>query len=432
MLKKVLAAILFIFFFVQGSCLFAQYKNIKINTIENRPNEVSIAINPNYPNNIIAAANLNNYYYTFDAGKTWVNKTISSDEYGVWGDPVVIFDKNGRAYFFHLSRPVEGEWIDRIVCQRSNDGGISYENPGTYMGLNLPKKQDKHWACADMTDGSRKNNIYVTWTQFDSYNSPKPQDSSNIMFSFSSDAGDTWSAAKRINEIPGDCIDSSNSTEGAVPCAGINGEIFVSWSAHDKIYFDRSDDGGATWLEKDIVAAEQYGGWAYDIPGIYRCNGMPVTACDISGGPYRNTIYINYSDRRNGDDDVDIFLTKSSDGGFTWSAPKRVNDDPEGNKKQQFMSWMHVDPVTGAVNIIFYDRRNSNDNNTEVYLARSTDGGETFSNILISESQFNPKKGEFFGDYIAVNSLNDFTACLWQRLDGYKISIQYCGIDFKK
>ncbi|MBE2226130.1 MAG: exo-alpha-sialidase [Ignavibacteria bacterium] len=421
---------LILIFLIVPSVVFSQFKNIKVNSISNSPNEVSIAINPKHPNNIIAGANLNNYYYSFDRGNTWVNKEITDMQNGVWGDPVLIFDVNGSAYFFHLSRPSNPQWIDRIVCQRSTDGGMTYENPGTYMGLNPPKKQDKPWACVDFTDSKWRNNIYVTWTQFDAYDSHNPKDESNIHFSFSSNSGKSWSEALRINQISGDCVDSSNTTEGAVPCVGPNGEIYVSWSAHDKLYFDRSTDGGESWLENDIVAGSQYGGWVYDIEGIFRCNGLPITQCDISNSPYKGTIYINYSDRRNGENDVDIFMIKSADGGNTWSGAIRINDDPVGNGKQQFMSWMSVDPLTGSINIIYYDRRNHSDLNTDVYLARSTDGGETFLNTRISEEPFVPVKSVFFGDYIGVNSLNDFTACAWQRFDKGKLSIIYAGNQF--
>lgn len=409
------------------SITLTQYKNIKVNSISNNPEEVSIAINPRHPNNLVAGANINNYYYSFDGGNTWINKEISDSKNGVWGDPVLIFDNNGAAYYFHLSRPSNAQWIDRIVCQRSTDGGMTFGNPGTYMGLNPPKKQDKPWACVDNSDSKWRDNIYVTWTQFDAYDSRLPEDLSNIMFSFSSDAGSTWSDALRINKISGDCADSSNTTEGAVPCVGPNGEIYVSWSAHDKLHFDRSLDGGITWLDDDIIAGKQYGGWVYDIDGIFRCNGLPVTQCDISSSPYKGTIYINYSDKTNGEKDVDVFVIKSTDAGNTWSDPIRVNDDPVGNGKQQFMSWMSVDPVTGSVNIIYYDRRDYEDLNTDVYLARSTDGGTTFENTRISESPFVPVKSVFFGDYIGVSSYNNFTACIWQRLDKGRLSVIYAG-----
>ena len=104
----------------------------------------------------------------------------------------------------------------------------------------------------------------------------------------------------------------------------------------------------------------------------------------------------------------------------------------EGNKHQQFMSWMSVDPITGAVNIIFYDRRNYDDKQTDVYLARSTDGGESFRNICISESPFTPDPGIFFGDYTSIDARNDFVACMWTRMENGLLSVQYCGIDFKE
>ncbi|MEZ5146518.1 MAG: sialidase family protein [Bacteroidales bacterium] len=68
---------------------------------------------------------------------------------------------------------------------------------------------------------------------------------------------------------------------------------------------------------------------------INRCNGLPITVCDLSGGPNNGTIYINWSDQSNGEDDTDVWVVKSTDGGDTWSEPMRVNDDPPG--KQQFL-----------------------------------------------------------------------------------------------
>lgn len=409
------------------SLSFTQFKNIKVNSVNNSPEEVSIAINPRHPNNLVAGANINNYYYSFDNGGTWKYGEITDRKNGVWGDPVLIFDLNGSAYYFHLSRPSQGEWIDRIVCAKSSDGGMIFNDPGSYMGLNTPKKQDKPWACVDYTDGDRKNNIYVTWTQFDAYDSRDQNDKSNIMFSYSSDAGLTWSNALRINKQSGDCIDSSLSTEGAVPCVGPNGEIYVGWSADNKLIFDRSTDGGATWLDEDIIAGDQYGGWAYDVPGLFRCNGLPITCCDISSSQYKGNIYINYSDLKNGSDDADVFIVRSTDGGFTWSNAIRVNDDTEKNGKQQFMSWMSVDPVTGNIFVVYYDRRNYDDLQTDVYLARSTDGGDTFENTKISEEPFTPNKNVFFGDYIGVNAYNNQVACIWQRMDKGRLSVIYAG-----
>jgi hypothetical protein len=206
----------------------------------------------------------------------------------------------------------------------------------------------------------------------------------------------------------------------------------VSWSGPEGIVFTCSTDAGLTWPDKNIFVCDQVGGWDYDIEGVYRCNGMAVTGCDISSGPYRGAIYVNFSDIRNGKSDVDVFMTRSVDGGMTWSKPLRINDDKFGNSKQQFMNAMSVDPLTGAVNVLFYDRRNYDDTQTDVYLARSTDGGVTFSNVKVSESPFIPTKRVFLGDYIGLCSFDNFVACIWMRMDSGKTSIWYACNDFKK
>ena len=166
------------------------------------------------------------------------------------------------------------------------------------MGLNGTKAQDKHWSAIDRTN----NNIYVTWTQFDNYGSSNPLDSTIIRFSKSLNGGQTWSPAKRINRVAGDCIDGDNTVEGAVPCVGPNGEIYVSWAGPVGLVFNRSLDQGETWMDTNVFVSDIPGGWDYSIPGISRANGLPVTCCDLSNGPYRGTIYINWSDQRNGYD----------------------------------------------------------------------------------------------------------------------------------
>ncbi len=139
--------------------LLAQYKNIKVNQENNGPNEVSIAVNPVNPQNIVAASNINNYYYTTDGGSTWSHGNIVSNEYGVWGDPCIIFDLKGNSYYIHLARPTRADWLDRIVCQKSTDWGATWNNPGTYTGLNPKRQQDKAWAACDWTDSKWKNSI---------------------------------------------------------------------------------------------------------------------------------------------------------------------------------------------------------------------------------------------------------------------------------
>jgi hypothetical protein len=173
--------------------------------------------------------------------------------------------------------------------------------------------------------------------------------------------------------------------------------------------------------------ADMPGGWDFGVPGIYRANGMPVTCCDLSDGPYRGSIYINWSDQRNGINDTDVWFIKSTDNGATWCQPKRVNDDPPG--KQQFFTWMTVDQVTGFIYFVFYDRRNYNDNRTDVFMAVSRDGGETFENFKVSNAPFTPNAGVFFGDYTCVSAFNNVVRPVWTRLQGNALSIVTAKVD---
>jgi len=285
----------------------AQYPNILIGT-QRTPNEPSICIDPRNPGRMVVGVNIDTYYTSDDEGLTWNEARLFSNAYGVWGDPCIVVDTLGYFYFFHLSNPPGPAWIDQIVCQRSEDYGISWTD-GTGIGFAGTKAQDKEWAVVNPFN----NHIYVTWTQFDEYGSANPADSTIIRFSKSADHGLTFSEPVRLNKVAGDCIDSDNTVEGAVPAVGPEGQIYVSWSGPEGIVFDRSFDGGETWLDNDIFVTDQPGGWDFTIPGIYRANGMPVTCCDLSNGPNRGTIYINWSDQRNGTDDTDVWLVKSTD-----------------------------------------------------------------------------------------------------------------------
>ena len=400
--------------------LQAQHQNILISDT-NSPNEPSIAINPKNTSQLVGASNIDNYYYSTDGGLNW-SEGILASPHGVWGDPAIACDTTGSFYFFHLSNPPTGNWIDRIVCQRTPTPGGAWTT-GTYTGLNGTKQQDKHWVTIERAT----NTIYMTWTEFDEYNSNLPSDSSRILFSKSGDQGQTWTTPLKINEISGDCLDEDNTVEGAVPAIGPNGEVYVSWAGPLGLVFDRSLDGGSTWLPQDISVTTIPGGWDFSIPNIYRANGLPITACDTSGGPNHGTIYINWSDQRNGVNNTDIWLVKSTNGGNTWSLPIKVNDDL--TTRQQFFTWMTIDQVTGYLWFVFYDRRNYNDARTDVYMARSTDGGTTFQNFKISDSPFIPDAGVFFGDYTNVTAYNDVVRPIWTRLDNFQLSVWTAIVD---
>ncbi|MCX6164339.1 MAG: T9SS type A sorting domain-containing protein [Ignavibacteriae bacterium] len=92
---------------------------------------------------------------------------------------------------------------------------------------------------------------------------------------------------------------------------------------------------------------------------------------------------------------------------------------------------MSVDQVTGYIYVIFYDRRNypSSSNTTDVYIARSTNGGETFGNVKISSTSFVPNPYVFFGDYNGISAHNNKVRPFWTRMDANTTSVWTAIID---
>lgn len=416
--------------------MYAQspYHNIKI-TDENSPSEVTICFNPVNPMNLVAAANIESYFYSFDGGQSWQIRKLEST-FGVYGDPCIVADVRGNFYYFHLSNSYSegGKWLDRIICQKSEDGGISWSN-GTYMGANPPHLQDKEWGAVDQTFSPFRNNIYCAWTQCGQHKYSEegtalnPLDSaSNIIFSYSTDGGETWAERKRINELSGaECSDAGATTLGVVPCVGLNGEVYLTWCSPYGLMLDRSTDGGITFWEKDVKVADLPGTFRFKVPGVYRTFGFPSMVCDMSNSSNRGTLYISWSDQKNGYENTDVWISSSTNEGITWAPPVKVNDDT--GAKHQFFNWMTIDQETGIIYIVFYDRRNYDDDMTDVYLASSSDGGKTFLNERISDSPFYPLAETFMGDYTNVIAVNGMVRPIWTRLDSNKLSIYTAIID---
>ncbi len=389
--------------------------------------EPSICINKKNPQNIIGGSIYDNVNVSGNQGKSWRNSHLKS-KHGVFGDPCLASDTRGNIYYLHLADPDKNrnskEFLSSIVIQKSTDEGKTWTD-GVAIGYNNNTVQDKHWIGIDPKTGA----LAVTWTEFDAYESKKPEDHSRILFSRSDDFGDTWTKPIAISQFEGDCLDDDNTTEGAVPVFDKQGNIYVAWAWNNKIYFDKSTDGGKTWLDEDIVIANQPEGWAYDIPGVFRANGMPVLCIDNSGGKFDNTLYVNWSDQRNGTNDTDIFISKSNDGGKTWSSAQRVNGD--ATKTHQYLTWMQVDPATGNIFIVYYDRSKYNDRRTDVTLSASFDGGKTFEHKIISNNPFTPIKFMFMGDYNNIDAYDGIITPIWTDFSHKKLRILSTTIRMK-
>ncbi|UTW68004.1 exo-alpha-sialidase [bacterium SCSIO 12643] len=413
-------SLIFILSILSISAFGQTFQNIKIDEDKSLhgPEEPTIAISHADSNIMMAGANINRLYRSEDAGLTWEPIKIKS-KYGIWGDPCVIPLTYGEFLYFHLSLPkgkayVHDSFLDRIVCQPSKKNGKKFKR-GYSIGHNPPKDQDKEWSVLD----SERNRVYTSWTQFDQYGSQDTTHQSNILASYSDDLGKTWSTPMVLSSFSGNCIDDDQTTEGAVPAIGINGEMHVAWAYNNGIYFNTYNPGQSVTQEKLI--AKQVKGWNQNIEGLGRTNGMPVTVSDMSRKSFHGNLYVCWSDQRNGELNTDVFLVKSTDQGQTWSEPLKVNNDQTNT--HQFLPWMTIDQTTGYIYIIFYDRRNYIDNQTDVYLAVSKDGGNSFTNIKVSESPFTPVSQVFFGDYINISAHSGVVRPIWTRYENGLLSI---------
>jgi Neuraminidase (sialidase) len=139
---------------------------------------------------------------------------------------------------------------------------------------------------------------------------------------------------------------------------------------------------------------------------------------------------LNWCDQRNGEDDTDVWLMSSKDGGETWSEPTRVNQDE--SKHHQFFTWMTVDHSSGYLYFVYYDRRNYDDTQTDVYISVSRDGGKTFQDVRVSEEPFTPHQGIFFGDYLNIDAVDGVIRPIWPTMHDQKIALWVALVSEKK
>ncbi len=399
------------------------------------PAEVSLAINPARPGNVIAVSlatglevrSTNFSFVSHDGGLTWSSSAASNPEKRVQGDDSVVFNHRGQAFRSYISflglREETPARSNGIFVSSSSDGGQTWNEPVAVVDHQntITPFEDKPYLVADpLPESPHADHLYLAWTRFDHYGSKDPEDQSHIYFSRSFDGGQHFSSPIRISGQGGDCLDGDGTVQGAVPAVGLEGQVYVVWADPRGLVLDVSLDGGSTFGD-DSVISEMPGSWDLEIEGLGRANGLPVTGVDHSSGPYRGSLYVNWADERHGD--PDSFVIRSRDGGKTWSAPVRVNDDLVSNGRPQFLTWMAVDPIDGSVNVVFLDRRAGTGTWTEVTPARSIDGGQTFVNHPIDLEPFECNPAIFFGDYIGISAYGGLVIAAFlhfssaQRLD---------------
>jgi hypothetical protein len=383
-----------------------------------RATEPGIALNPKNPAQVVAVyqggaevQGLGAAAYSTDAGRTFaLAKGTALTDWHVVGDVTATFDNQGHAFWCYLVFDRLGTtsyWahtVSRkgIFVRRSNDGGKTWAKgvpvrvfpTGHESAIQF---EDEPRIFADTGPRSRfAGTLYVGWVEWQI-------DKSIMLFSRSIDAGQTWSTPIRVDTHPGLPRDDNGALGGFMQSFAADGTLYAIWSDGNSIVFTESHDAGKTFSHPRpiIETAPPY----FEVTGVFRTNGFPQIAC------YDRRLYVTWSDYRNGD--VDVFLASSADRGRTWSAALRVNDDPVHNGIDQFFQSMTVDPVTGFIYAVFYDRRRDPDNQKlTLTLARSTDAGSSFRNYAWTDSPWQGQNA-FLGDYTWIAALNNRVYAAW-------------------
>ncbi len=387
--------------------------------------EPGIALNPSHPEQLVvvyqggagvqgsgAAA------YSTNAGRTFTvaGGTVLPD-WRVMGDVTTTFDNQSRVFWCYLVFDQLGTpsyWAHNvsrngIFVRRSLDGGKTWEK-GVPVRV-FPTGHERDIQFEDepriFADNGPKSpyagNLYVGWVEWQ-------LDKSVMLFSRSADAGQTWSVPIRIDTHAGLPRDDNGALGGFMQTVAPDGTLYAIWSDGNTIVFTESHDGGQSFSHPRPIldTAPPYFG---DLPGVARADGFGQIALDSRPDRVPPRLYITWSDYRNGD--VDVFLSFSSDSGRTWSPPARVNDDPIHNGADQFFQSMTVDPVTGDIYVVFYDRRADPANlKLCVTLARSVDGGQTFRNYAWTGNAWYAQKA-FLGDYTSITAYKNRVYAAW-------------------
>jgi len=321
------------------------------------------------------------------------------------GDPGVAIDKNGDFILLRLGYP------QGLYSHYSTDLGVTWSSQRT-ISIN-PEDLDRGTIMSDgNSSSSYYGRTYVTWVRF---SSPFP-----AYFSYTDNIAGSWSSPAQINNPPQRC-------QGAEIAMAPNGVVNVCWAqvtntspfTEDRVGFASSGNGGANWTVLEN---------AFDMNGIQgvlpekgniRVNGLPRLDVDKTGGTRNGWIYIVTTQKNlaPAGTDPDIIMNKSTDGGQTWSSRVRVNQDPLNDGKIQYFPTVHVDD-SGGVNVLYYDDRNTTSDSTGVFLSRSTDGGNTWKDIEMSDHNFKPTPIGGFGqgyqgDNIALMSTNNNLISVW-------------------
>jgi hypothetical protein len=375
-------------------------------------------------------------YASFDGGCSWTAGQVlpGYDDLMLTSDISFAFGAHGEVYAAVLTYAKNA--ASGIAVSTSHDGGRTFDQPVNVSFDPTGKVfSDKPWIAVDLTSGPRRGALYVVWSY--DYGGDCGDGNTCIQalgFSRSTDGGKSFAPVRQVegnapfcvNHVPNRPADSTrcDAVLGATPVVLPDGTLAVSFAYEDLLTTGKiptrlaviiSRDGGDTWGAPVLIATiADVMGW---FPSEkYRNTTLPAMACDLKTGQ----LYIVWSDKATGD--PDILLSTSTDGGATWSAPRRVNDDPARTGALQFQPAIAVAP-NGVVSVSFFDTRiDPSHVRIDVFLAQSVNHAASFQpNVRVTLVSWDPAVGapvdsagsQFIGDYQGLATDNQYAHPFW-------------------
>lgn len=411
--------------------------DVPVTEINCLQSENSVFINPLDETNILNSNNSAtnpfdtaygaNSFFSTNSGAIWEGEVEGAGEDN-FGDPAAVFGLNGRWYINYINSNF------RMGVSFSDDMGESWtvKDASPHPDISCDKN---HMWIDNNPDSPYEGNVYVAWTNFSDL------DLGQIGFSYSVDNGETWVLNSDISSD----VAAGSHNQGVNLSTGPDGELYAVWAIYDTwlsggsdetaIGMSRSLDGGITWEPAKRIITEIKGIRASQTTKDMRVNSFPVATVDNSNSADRGTIYVTWANNGvpgiNNGYDVDVYIIKSIDQGETWSDHIKVNQSILGQGKQHYLPWITCDPTTGILSMVYYDDRNVDYNQCEVFCANSVDGGLTWEEFKVSDVSFTPAPipglaDSYMGDYLGIHAKNGVVYPIWtdNRL-GYAMS--YCS-----
>jgi len=294
-------------------------------------------------------------------------------------DPNVDFDTKGRAY--QVTLPFNAYWQNMhpngaIMVSYSNDmgrhwlkanGGQPLEQSPNSTSLQFGHVEDKQWVAVNHISGHPyQDHVYALWSVF---NGAPNGGSVDLRIAVSRDRGATFS---RYNSFTTPSV-SGRQNFYVQPSIDAKGDLYIAFASTEQ---DKKSGQVTLWVAKSTDDGQTFT-FSRAVTGIGVIDSccLPNTtfrdgiAESFAASPSRaGHLYMTYEDWDATARQFDVRFVQSTDGGATWSAPVKVNDNAESTTSgytDQFQPSIAAGPG-GAVAIEFYDRRQACPNDSSV------------------------------------------------------------------